>query len=280
MGIVDKVKSVVSNPTSAVSAIAPQMVIGTGSQLVGDYLAYRSAKKEGERNRQAQREANIQNYNMQKEFAQMGIQWKVEDGRKAGLSALASIGAQGYNAQPSYVAGTYGNEKGNMYRSMGQNINRVMTQLSMMDSKSDIELKQAQTDYWRAKANNEKSGMTGLGNTTQGMSLQRKMLFDKFQHLPGYGVDWEFGIDRNGQLFIRPGVDNPVMTVGAAVYESQGVWRNVVERAIEDAVNPFSNTQYDPLSGRVMGKPRINPLWSQIKNVVNYYRAKNKGKRR
>lgn len=40
---------------------------------------------------------NAQNVALQREFAQNGIRWKVEDARAAGISPLAAMGAQGYS---------------------------------------------------------------------------------------------------------------------------------------------------------------------------------------
>lgn len=48
--------------------------------------------------------ANQKNHQMQKEFAQNSIQWKVEDAKKAGIHPAIALGAQGYSASPSYVA--------------------------------------------------------------------------------------------------------------------------------------------------------------------------------
>lgn len=43
------------------------------------------------------------NANLQKEFAQNSIQWKVQDAMKAGLHPLAALGASGYSASPVQV---------------------------------------------------------------------------------------------------------------------------------------------------------------------------------
>lgn len=43
------------------------------------------------------------NANLQKEFAQNSIQWKVQDAMKAGLHPLAALGASGYSASPIQI---------------------------------------------------------------------------------------------------------------------------------------------------------------------------------
>lgn len=48
--------------------------------------------------------ANKANYEAQKEFAQNGLRWKVEDARAAGIHPLAALGAQGASYSPSFTA--------------------------------------------------------------------------------------------------------------------------------------------------------------------------------
>lgn len=48
------------------------------------------------------KDAGDQNAALQREFAQNGIQWKVEDAKKAGIHPLAALGVQPFNPAPSY----------------------------------------------------------------------------------------------------------------------------------------------------------------------------------
>lgn len=43
--------------------------------------------------------------NLQREFAQNSIQWRVNDAKKAGIHPLAALGSQGISYNPSYVGG-------------------------------------------------------------------------------------------------------------------------------------------------------------------------------
>lgn len=54
------------------------------------------------------REMWEKNYQMQKEFAQHGVGWKIEDAKKYGINPLAAIGAQGVPASPVTVGGPTG----------------------------------------------------------------------------------------------------------------------------------------------------------------------------
>jgi len=69
-------------------------------------------------------------YDQQKEFAQMGIRWRAEDAKAAGLHPLAAIGAAGASYSPTIVAGgdSLGTRLGRAsetLRGMGQNTLRA-----------------------------------------------------------------------------------------------------------------------------------------------------------
>lgn len=68
--------------------------------VTGDYQ--RNADQE------FQREMWEKNYNMQKEFAKMGVQWKIENAKEAGIHPLAALGAQTKSASPISVTGGSG----------------------------------------------------------------------------------------------------------------------------------------------------------------------------
>lgn len=91
--------------------------------LIGGALGLLGAKKD----RDAQQDANQANYEAQKEFAQMGLQWKSQDARAAGLHPMAALGASGSGFTPSFQAFT-GNESAVdklMDAIPGQNTNRA-----------------------------------------------------------------------------------------------------------------------------------------------------------
>lgn len=71
-----------------------------------------------------QADINKKNYEMQKEFAQNSLQWKVEDAKKAGLHPLAAVGAQGYTANPSFVGSNFGEGLAKFGSALGGGINQ------------------------------------------------------------------------------------------------------------------------------------------------------------
>jgi hypothetical protein len=76
---------------------------------------------------------------LQKEFAQKGIQWRVEDAKKAGIAPLAALGASLYQAQPTYTGSSLG-ELSNIFN-MGQDVTRAFTSTRSNDDRSSDLLK-------------------------------------------------------------------------------------------------------------------------------------------
>lgn len=66
------------------------------------------------------------NYEAQKEFAQMGLRWKVDDAKAAGLHPLAALGASTTSFAPSYVGGSVGRD----LAEAGQDYSRAVTATS------------------------------------------------------------------------------------------------------------------------------------------------------
>lgn len=78
-------------------------VFGTdvGRTAVNAGIGYYNAKKQ----RQLQERTNKENFDFQREFAQNGVQWRVDDAKKAGISPLYGLGASLGSGIPSAQAG-------------------------------------------------------------------------------------------------------------------------------------------------------------------------------
>lgn len=111
-------------------------IISAGANLIGGALNRRHEKSMAENNA-----------NLQRDFAQMGIQWKVQDAKAAGLHPLAALGAQTITPSPSYVSG---GSFGNSVAAAGQDIGRAvsasmdtqgreMRQMQIASAKLDLE---------------------------------------------------------------------------------------------------------------------------------------------
>lgn len=103
------------------------VAIGAGSALLGGHISARESRR-----------ANEMNVRQQERFAKHGIQWKVEDAKRAGVSPEFALGASGASFNPTSTA----SGKGDMIADAGQNIARsVLATGSAEDRKVDAALK-------------------------------------------------------------------------------------------------------------------------------------------
>lgn len=80
------------------------------------------------------------NVKSQKQFAKQGIQWKVEDARKAGVHPLAALGAQTHSFSPVAVGSDFGTSLANA----GQDISRAMNATRTTDQRTQAYQKTVQ----------------------------------------------------------------------------------------------------------------------------------------
>lgn len=115
MGFFDKVKQWAS----------PINPITTAIDFGADYLASRESRKATEDANAKAAEIAALDRASQKEFAQMGLQWRVKDAVAAGIHPLAAVGASGAGYSPSSQQLFVDDSKSNMWRNFGQNISRA-----------------------------------------------------------------------------------------------------------------------------------------------------------
>ena len=95
-------------------------LIDAGTKIAGGLINQQSAKDANKTNFiNAQ-----QNIQLQKEFAQQGIRWKVDDARAAGIHPLYALGAQTHSFSPVSVGAVADTSLGNSIASAGQDISR------------------------------------------------------------------------------------------------------------------------------------------------------------
>lgn len=107
----------------------PALVPALAGAAFGGALGFIGAKNSAD----ATNRANVANEEMQREFAQNGLRWKVEDAKAAGLHPLAALGASGYSASPSHVGDT---SMGNAIAQSGSDISRAITAGSTRNERS------------------------------------------------------------------------------------------------------------------------------------------------
>lgn len=112
--------------------------IGAGANL----LSSRS-------DRRSQESMADQNAALQREFAQKGVRWKVEDAKKAGIHPLFAVGAQTHSFQPSFVGGSSSPD----FTSFGQDIGRAIDKTRTQPERFDARMRALQLE--RGELENE-----------------------------------------------------------------------------------------------------------------------------
>lgn len=135
-------------------AFDPFSLIGPVLSFFGDKKSAQDQAQSAERQQQANLEA-------QREFAQHGIRWKVEDAKAAGLHPLYAIGSAGASYAPNPITVTDG--MGKAMANMGQNVSNAIARSQTQEEhrmrelqeellKAQIDQTRAHADYYRAQS--------------------------------------------------------------------------------------------------------------------------------
>lgn len=109
-------------------------LISAGSSLLGGLLGKSSADKALD----AQKENLEKQAQLQREFAQNGIQWKVEDAKKAGIHPIYALGGSTASYTPSAMSIGADNSLGAGIAAAGQDIGRAMYATQDASGRSDM----------------------------------------------------------------------------------------------------------------------------------------------
>lgn len=155
--------------------------ISAGGNLIGGLVSAFSGKGNGAAERLAS-----ENIQLQKDFAQQGIRWRVNDAKQAGLHPLAALGAQTTSFAPINISGDRGPDIGGLIAQGGQDIARAVRagqtagervnatvhaaqQLQLEGLRLDNELKRIQFQSGMARLRQQESPpMPGVGNVMPG----------------------------------------------------------------------------------------------------------------
>lgn len=102
--------------------------------------------------REWQRYVNDRNVELQREFAQNGIRWKVEDAKRAGLHPVAALGGGGASFSPISVGSTAPADAprntgvGDALMDMGQNISRATRATSTQSERQALQMNELQLE--------------------------------------------------------------------------------------------------------------------------------------
>lgn len=97
------------------------------------------------------------NYAQQKEFAQSGIQWKVEDAKKAGIHPLAALGASTPTTGGTHTVGGGGSDLGSGLAAMSQTVGRAIQASSTADQRTmtNLSIRNAETELAGKELDNQ-----------------------------------------------------------------------------------------------------------------------------
>lgn len=193
-------------------------------------------------NKASQNAANT-NAQMQREFAQNGIRWKVADAKAAGIHPLAALGANTTSFSPVSV----GYDDG--FSRMGQNITRAMNAAA---TASERVLSKLKLEQERERLKNMQITNMGLLKDLNEIKPNPAMP-DSFQKqtMPGQGNALnQLGVDNGLPDFYK----DAAMPDGT-VFRMKG---KAAEEALED--DPYGNIDYAILST----KQRGGLIWSYL----------------
>lgn len=115
-------------------------IISAGASLLGGVMNSKSSAK----TQRLQMIQAAQDREMQREFAQNGVRWKVDDARAAGIHPLAALGAQTHSFSPINVGLQADHSMGNAVAQMGQDISRGINATRTSEERTDAVTKTAQ----------------------------------------------------------------------------------------------------------------------------------------
>lgn len=143
-------------------------LIAGGAAIAGGLIGADSTDKTNARNEQLQRD-----------FAQKGIQWRVADAKAAGIHPLAALGASVPSASPSFVAGDLGESVARAGQHIGDYVSRspsaeqrALTQLQMEQIKASTQKDLAQANYWNSEAARHAQKANAVPSGTPGVDIQ------------------------------------------------------------------------------------------------------------
>lgn len=233
-------------------------LIGGGAQIIYD-------KYKTDQARTAASEASQKNYDMQKEFAQHGLRWRMEDAARAGIHPVyAAGGGPSAQASPSHVAGL-DQSSGSHLANMGQDISRAIHATRTVE-----ERQMAQLQLQRAALENKLLD-------TQIYNLQQDQTGPP---LPSATAQPGFGAYRSGDAVVvqpqRPSASSPsnpgqdagaiadyglVRTAtGYAVVPSKDAKERIEDQAVPEAMWAWRNLIRPAISGHKALSPKEYPL--------------------
>lgn len=142
-----------------------EQMVGSGLEFIGDLVGADAAKESSREAADAQRAISAENTAMQREFAKMGIQWRVEDAKAAGLHPMFALGAQLPMFSPNAMS-VMEDRSGEMVGKAVSGAGRSFSESYYREKALEVQAAAAQKDiaqagYFDALAAKERQGRVG-----------------------------------------------------------------------------------------------------------------------
>lgn len=131
----------------------PAIIAGVAG-LAGSALAAKSASDAQDEVNERQAAALDRETALQREFAQHGVRWRVEDAKAAGVHPLYALGGSGASYSPQAVTIGADNSKAQFLSEAGQHVGRAA---SAAMGVSELEMRKAQLEVLKAQASKDEA---------------------------------------------------------------------------------------------------------------------------
>lgn len=260
---------------------------GIGPQAGFDYLSGKGQSEDAlaaaQAANQAQRDIANQNIALQREFAQMGIRWRVDDARAAGIHPLAALGASGASFNPIQPLLQELPSENSWKHQMGQNLRGML--MNKLDPTSrvmnNLSLERAglENDLLRVQIANQSAGqggaidpyLTGQPNSLDGNPMVvdvplRRVASDPVDPSKEVGAlnDWQMVRTKDGYAVV------PAQGVKQAIEDSPMEYQWLARAALRTYTLPDGRqARMNPVTGNLVPVEEVGPkLWQGFKNFM------------
>lgn len=181
---------------------------------------------------------------LQKEFAQHGVQWRVEDALKAGIHPLAALGMNPISSTPIPIGVTPDDSFAQMGQDLSRSVYASMSGESRMQAKLDaLKLERGELENMLlasqiAKLNGQVGPPMPTGIQVNPSEITTSRSGDASMELaPPAPAVKEF-LNRDGSVTIWPSADAK-QAIEDSMYEWEHMWRNRVIPSARDAFRDF-----------------------------------------
>lgn len=211
-------------------------------------------------------EANRENASLQREFAQNGVRWRVDDARAAGINPLAALGMNPVSASPSFIGDdSYGDSLSDMGQDLSRAIGATRTQGERDDALYNLSLDRGrlQNDLLRSQLAASKVAIMQQAGGNPAFPGEKPVLDERTMTRPADRATTasqpkpavsEF-INKDGSVTIWPSPDAKNATEDNPIYEAEHVAKNRFFPWLQDLMSgPWADEYVENRYQRVLNR--------------------------